>query len=87
MVQNPDENYDNFNREDLIRLEAVSRPLAEQLQDEETLNLNISERIAGRNLKNAREAVDDGDVVLPDQDPKQTEIDSEPIDLIDVDTK
>ena len=87
VVQNPDDNYDNFNREDLIRLEAVSRPLAEQLQNEETLNLDISERIAGRNLKKARKAVDDGDVVLPDQDPRQTEIDSEPIDLIDVDTK
>ena len=87
VVQNPDDNYENFNREDLIRLEAVSRPLAEQLQNEEKLNLDISERIAGRNLHNARKAVDDDDLVLPDQDPKQTEMDSEPIDLIDVDTK
>lgn len=85
VVQNPDENYENFNREDLIRLEEVSRPLAEQLANQEKIDLNINERIAGQNLKNAKKAVDDGNIVLPDRDPKQTEIDSDQIDMIDVD--
>ncbi len=85
VVMNPNENYDNFNQQDLIRLEAVSRPLAEQLQDEEKLNLRISERIAGKNLSSATREVERGDSPLPDTTKAQEEMDAAPIDLIDVD--
>ena len=84
VVHNPDENYENFNREDLIRLEEVSRPLAEQLADEEKLNLNISERIAAnKNMKKALNTVNEGDVEPPDEGDEETKLDSPPIDLID----
>ena len=85
VVMNPNENYDNFNRQDLIRLESVSRPLAEQLKDEEQLNLRISERIAGKNVSSAAMEVKSGASPLPDTKRSQEEMDAAPIDLIDVD--
>ena len=91
VVHRPTDNYNNYNRDDLIRLEEVAQPLADQVvgktwfSDGEML-LNISERIvAGQApVERAEETVDDGDVLPPDQDSIQTEIDSVPVDLDDL---
>lgn len=65
VVHRPYDNYSNFNVNDLQRLEAVARPLSEQLRDENSvIDLNVFERIS----KKTR-------VVPPDQDPEQLQID------------
>ncbi len=82
VVHRPLDNYDNYNREDLIRLEEVSQPLADQVVgrswfSEGEMQLNISERItSSKNAKEAKGRVDDGLVEPPDRDAIQTEIDN-----------
>ena len=86
VVHRPTDNYDNYNREDLIRLEEVAQPLAEQISEMQELNLNITERISAKNnLKRIREEINaDQEITPPDQQEIQTEIDSRPIDPRDL---
>ena len=81
VVHRPTDNYDNYNREDLIRLEVVAQPLAEQISDMQELNLNITERIsAKKNLKRIREEIEaNSQITPPGQTEIQTEIDSRSI--------
>ncbi|MBT5584248.1 MAG: hypothetical protein HOJ54_09635, partial [Phycisphaerae bacterium] len=71
VVHRPMDNYTNFNLADLSRLEAVSRPLAEQLKEgQKIIDLNVHER-----LKDKTSALPGGNTT-PDQQSIQTEIDS-----------
>ena len=81
VVHRPTDNYDNYNREDLIRLEVVAQPLAEQISDMQELNLNITERIsAKKNLERIREEIEaNPQITPPGQTEIQTEIDSRSI--------
>ena len=46
VVHRPSDNYNNFNAEDLKRLQNVARPLAEQLEEaERTIDLDVYNRI------------------------------------------
>ena len=86
VVHRPTDNYDNYNRGDLIRLEEVAQPLADQISEMQELNLNITERISAKNnLKRIREEINaDQEITPPDQQEIQTEIDSRPIDPRDL---
>ncbi len=98
VVHRPLDNYENYNRDDLIRLEEVAQPLADQVVgrswfSEGELQLNISERIsASKNAEEARRRVEEEDVQLPDQmdqpeidNIESTEPDDVPRDLDDID--
>ena len=82
VVHRPLDNYENYNREDLIRLEEVAKPLADQVVgrswfSEGEMQLNISERItADKNAEEAKGRVEDGLAEPPDRDAIQTEIDN-----------
>jgi general secretion pathway protein D len=65
VVHRPFDNYSNFNVNDLQRLEAVARPLQEQLNNENAIiDLNVFERISQKTR-----------AIPPDQDPEQLKID------------
>ena len=54
VVQRPEDNYFNFNVEDLERLESVARPLAEQIGDGSTsIDLDVYNRIQNHVKHNA----------------------------------
>ena len=91
VVHRPSDNYSNYNSDDLIRLEEVAQPLADQIVGKSWLSdgemkLDISERIIGgtNDDQNAWNTVEHGGVIPPDQDAVQTEIDSIPVDLDDL---
>ena len=72
VVHRPTDNYTNFNLADLERLESVSRPLAEQLEDaQKMIDLNIHER-----LRNSRGVSLEDNALPPDQSNTQSEIDA-----------
>jgi len=80
VVHRPVDNYDNFNVEDLDRLEAVARPLAEQIEEgQKIVNLNVHERLGKR-----RSDRDGQRVILPSDDPTQTSIDQFQPELIEL---
>ncbi|MBG83222.1 MAG: hypothetical protein CMJ40_01605 [Phycisphaerae bacterium] len=54
VVHRPEDNYNNFNVEDLNRLEAVARPLAEQLETvDRAIDLDVYNRIQNHVKRNA----------------------------------
>ncbi|MDG2093978.1 MAG: secretin N-terminal domain-containing protein [Phycisphaerales bacterium] len=54
VVHRPEDNYYNFNTEDLDRLESVARPLAQQLEDvDRAIDLDVYNRIQSHVKRNA----------------------------------
>ena len=61
----------NFNVQDLERLDAIARPLADQIaESEKAIDLNVPRRLSGKSS-----APPTRRVTLPDRDPVQTDID------------
>ena len=72
VVQRPTDNYTNFNLADLQRLESVSRPLAEQLEEaQKIIDLNVHER-----LRNSHGSYSGSGAIPPGQSNTQSEIDA-----------
>lgn len=71
VVHRPVDNYTNFNVQDLERLDAIARPLADQIaESEKAIDLNVHRRLSGKSSTPPTRRV-----TLPDRDPVQTEID------------
>jgi len=80
VVHRPADNYTNFNLADLRRLEAVSRPLAEQLKEGQMIiDLNVHER-----LRHTYTPLTGGNVPPPDQSATESEIDAFQPELIEL---
>ena len=80
VVHRPADNYTNFNLADLKRLEAVSRPLAEQLKEGQMIiDLNVHER-----LRHTYTPLTGGNVPPPDQSATESEIDAFQPELIEL---
>ncbi|MDP7029139.1 MAG: secretin N-terminal domain-containing protein [Phycisphaerales bacterium] len=80
VVHRPVDNYDNYNLEDLGRLESVARPLAEQIAEgEKIIDLNVHERL-GRHTPSGS----GGRVLLPSEEPTQNQIDAYEPELIEL---
>ncbi len=72
VVHRPVDNFDNFNLDDLSRLESVAQPLAEQLKEgQKVVDLNIHERLQHRAVQHVGSRI-----VLPGESKIETEIDT-----------
>ena len=79
VVHRPVDNYDNYNLEDLGRLESVARPLAGQIAEgEKIIDLNVHERL-GRHAQSGGSRV-----LLPSEEPMQNQIDAFEPELIEL---
>ncbi|MDP7069809.1 MAG: secretin N-terminal domain-containing protein [Phycisphaerales bacterium] len=72
VVHRPVDNFDNFNLDDLTRLEAVAQPLADQIKEgQKIVDLNIHERLQHRSVQRGGARI-----VLPGESQTQTDIDA-----------
>ena len=80
VVHRPVDNFDNFNLDDLQRLESVAQPLADQIEEgQKIVDLNIHERLQHRSVQPGGSRV-----VLPGESATQTDIDAFQPNLIEL---
>ncbi len=86
VVHRPVDNYTNFNVQDIERLDAIARPLAEQLaESQKAIDMNVHRRLTKMpGGISTPKGPPSHRVILPDRDPVQSEIDRFQPELIEL---